>query len=461
MARKRRRRAQALVVLILPMLLLIGWSAAQEPIQEVTIRAWTIGPEVTAYYRAENLVLAGERLNQILEDAGSNVRVRVEADFWTETWDTFRRRVVLTLEGGDPDTAPDIVNASHLDIPQWAETGWIIPLDPYIERYWNGTYQDVHPHLWDSVTFEGQRWAVPQDIEARLVWVRKDHLRSLGWSEQEIDDLPSRVARGEFLLSDLIEVAARMQEEGLVEWGIIHRPSVGPDFFQYIVAFGGEYYDPDSDKLVLQRDVMEKVLGFFHSLAQEHRITPPGMTTWPFPSVHGAIAKGETGFQITGGMWNWTGWQVEQGVTEEYLWENVGWTLIPAGVPEGRPNQLGHPLVYMVTEASKNKDLAALLITLASSVDLNTNHAVEGGKLNIRLSQAAFPTFAESEYLREISLLLPQQIFVPTHPGASLYNSIFYEAIGGVETGAISPSAAVDMMVQRLTRELGDEIDVR
>ncbi|MCL0087150.1 hypothetical protein M1O24_00005, partial [Dehalococcoidia bacterium] len=32
-------------------------------IETVTIRAWTIGPDRPAFYRAENLVLAADRLN--------------------------------------------------------------------------------------------------------------------------------------------------------------------------------------------------------------------------------------------------------------------------------------------------------------------------------------------------------------------------------------------------------------
>ena len=44
-----------------------------------------------------------------------------------------------------------------------------------------------------------------------------------------------------------------MQDAGLVEWRVIHRPTAGPDFFQFIVAYGGEYADPATGKLVLDR----------------------------------------------------------------------------------------------------------------------------------------------------------------------------------------------------------------
>src|SRR5690606_34195721 len=203
-------------------------------------------------------------------------------------------------------------------------------------------------------------------------------------------------------------------------WGVIHRPTAGPDFFQFIVAYGGEYYDPATGKLVLDRDAMLETLRFFHRLTREG-LTPEGMTTWAWPSVHQAIAiDGTAGFQITGGMWNWNEWQRDFGHPEEDLFENVGFFLIPAGRPEGTPNQLGQPQAYMITSASQNKDLAALLIMLASDV-----------------------------------------VFLPSHPGSGFYSTVLYEAIGGVEVGMLTPEMALQQLEMRLRQQLGDDLIVR
>lgn len=48
---------------------MISWGQ-QEQLEIITIRAWTIGPDTPAFYRAENLILAAERLNKWLEDVG-------------------------------------------------------------------------------------------------------------------------------------------------------------------------------------------------------------------------------------------------------------------------------------------------------------------------------------------------------------------------------------------------------
>ena len=94
--------------------------------------------------------------------------------------------------------------------------------------------------------------------------------------------------------------------------------------------------------------------------------------------------------QITGGMWFWAEWQRDFGIPEEDLWENLTWSLIPvAAAKRAARISFGHPLAYMVTSPSHHKDLAFLLITLASEVDLNTRHSLEAAKLAIRRSQTA------------------------------------------------------------------------
>ena len=451
----------ALFAVLTTAVMLLAFSFGVAAQETITIRAWTVGPDTPAFYRAENLITAGERLNHILEVVGADIRVEVDADFWTDEWDSFRRRVILASEEGDPDVVPDILVSSHLDIPVWAGSGWLAPLDEYIQDYWESTYQDFFPHLWESVTFDGKIYGVPQDIEVRMVFYRKDHLKALGWTDEEVADLARKVEEKEFLLSDLQDLAKQMRDAGLVDYPIIHRPTSGPDFFQFVVAYGGEYYDPETNKLVIDREALEATLQFFADNVKEG-LTPSGMTTWPWPAVHRAIAEeGTAGMQITGGMWFWAEWQRDFGIPEEDLWENLTWSLIPAGNEKGRPNQLGHPLAYMVTAPSRHKELAFLLITLASEVDLNTRHSLEAAKLAIRQSQTAFPRFLESEYLAEASKLVPHQIFTAAHPAAGRYATVLHEAIGGVETGQLSPAEAVELIIQRMRQAAGDDIIIR
>ncbi|HIP92662.1 MAG TPA: sugar ABC transporter substrate-binding protein, partial [Thermotoga sp.] len=52
-------------------------------VKTITITAWTVGPDNPSFYRFENLKIAVERLNKILEDSGADIRIKLEGFFNT------------------------------------------------------------------------------------------------------------------------------------------------------------------------------------------------------------------------------------------------------------------------------------------------------------------------------------------------------------------------------------------
>src|SRR5690606_31671519 len=111
--------------------------------------------------------------------------------------------------------------------------------------------------------------------------------------------------------------------------------------------------------------------------------------------------------------------------------------------------------------ASRHKDLAAPPITSASDVDLNPSPSRQGAKLAIRRSQTAFPDFAASTYLAAAATLVPDQIFLPSHPASGFYNTALYEAIGAVEAGLLRPDQALQAPARRPRSPLGNDLIVK
>jgi inositol-phosphate transport system substrate-binding protein len=184
--------------------------------QEIVLKAWTIGPDDPSVYRATNLQIAAERLNAELAQAGAPERVKVEVDFWTGQAQQYGQRVLLAFQSGD---IPDIVLNGHEFIGRYATAGSIRPLDDLLAAH-QAALAEVYPVLWQAVRFNGHIWALPQDTEARLMYVRTDHLRKLGWSAEAIAHLPQRVEQGEFTLFDLVELAQQVKEAGIAPWGL-------------------------------------------------------------------------------------------------------------------------------------------------------------------------------------------------------------------------------------------------
>ena len=89
-----------------------------------------------------------------------------------------------------------------------------------------------------------------------------------------------------------------------------------------------------------------------------------------------------------GGTWNWSDWAVnyvsDRG-GQDFLFDNIGFGLIPAAETGGRPVTLTHPLAYMISSQSENPDLAFRLITAITSDEANTRHAVGSAHLGLHL----------------------------------------------------------------------------
>src|SRR5713101_1469627 len=202
--------------------ILFGWSfficslAVPGLAQEIVLKAWTIGPDDPSVYRATNLHTAAERLNAELVQAGARERVKVDSECWT--------------------------GQEHEYIGRYATAGYIRPLDD-LQAVYQAALADLYPVLWQAVHFRGQIWGLPQDTEARMMYVRTDHLRQLGWSAESIADLPPRVEQGDFTLFDLIELAQQVKEAGIAPWGLYHHPTGGVDVLQIYLAFGGQLVD--------------------------------------------------------------------------------------------------------------------------------------------------------------------------------------------------------------------------
>ena len=318
----------------------------------IEITAWASGSPVDAT-RCQNLIAAAGDLESELAAEGAPVTKIEPSCQYThvEDWSAYLRRFRLAFEAGQ---APSIFTCGHEMIGELAAAGLIVPLDEYYEKYWD-EYElgDIYPALIDACRYQGRIYGFPQDTEARPVFFRKDVLRELGWSEEEIDALPQRVLNGEFTLDDMIAVAKEAVERGLVEWGIYHRPSPGGYFHMITMAYGGILQDPETGKLVLDRAATLRNLEFHARLVQEG-VTPAAMTQTSWRSIHKAVVEGDVLFWF-GGTWHWAEWQRvayhgELGtLPEEYEWENIGFMLVPAPEPGGKPVTQSHPFVYVIT----------------------------------------------------------------------------------------------------------------
>ncbi len=428
--------------------------------KSVRIRVWASGSPVDTT-RVENVVDAIKWLNKMFIEYGINFKLDFEYQFFrTGYFDKFE----VACAAGE---APDII--AMKDLAMLAEGGYVVPLDEYIEKY-KYLVEDYVETLWNSVKYKGKIWALPQDTEARPLYFRKDVLRKLGWSEADIEALPEKIKKGEVTLLDLIKVAKEAMTKGYVEWGFYHRPNFGgTPFIILYYQYGGTLQDPETGKLVLNKTAMEKALGILYKMAVEEGVLPKDMIGTPWREIHVGFVNGKVLFWF-GGTWHWAEWQAVPyheklgAVPEDWLWENIGFALVPAPEPGLKPLTLSSPYLYYVVNQTKcgktewYPELVFIVIALATSASLDARHAVDSGHLPVRTTTLEHPYYKQSKFLQEVSYMLEYTSYEPIHPRWGDYKSIWLEAITKVEKGEMTPKAAVDYMESALKEKLGDQI---
>lgn len=422
--------------------------------EEITIKVWARADRAGPL-RAGNIVEAAKTLNGMLAAAGADKSVSVELiETNAKGFDADALDLLKAHSVGD---TPDIAIAAHEWIGAFVEAGLAANLEDHIAGN-PALYGDIIPSLWDSVSYKGQRYGVPQDSEIRMFFLNNDKLRAMGKSDAYIAELPQKVEAGEFTIFDLCDLAAEAVSSGVAEYGIVHRPNVGPDFQMTMASFGIDVYNDEEAKLQLSKSGLEEFYGWLDHCVKNGAI-PGDMTSWTWSSVHDAF-RSEKSLGKHHGIWN-VGKQIEAFGLEnnaEAYFDKLTWIHAPAAEKGGKPTNLSHPIIYVVAD-TPNKELSAMLVALASQHVPNTNHAVTTNHTPINYGQASMPAFKKDGWaLIAGTPMLEYAQFMPNHPDIGQYNALVYQGIQAVETGEMSPADAVEFVIDEMDTELGDQV---
>lgn len=422
--------------------------------EELTLKLWSRADR-SGPLRAGNIVAAAELLNKQLAATGISTRVKVDVHesnakgYDADALDLFRAFAV--------GKGPDFYVAAHEWVGEFAAAGYAMNMEEHIKAY-PEFYSDIVPVLWESVKYGDERYAVPQDTEVRMFFYNKNMLRKAGKSEAFIEELPGKVERGEFTIWDLSRLAKEVVDKGAAKYGIIHRPNVGPDYLMAFLAFGMKLQDPATAKLRIDKQALRRALDWFAWNA-ENGVTPRNNTAMSWDAVNKAW-YGEEAFAFMYGVWNIGSHQIRNGWPNnaEGYFKKAGFLLTPPAEKGRPPLTLSHPIAYLVNPNSPHKDLAALLVAIASTAYFNTQHAVGSFHIGINYGQASMPAYKGQWALSAATPFLAYTTFMPNHAKFGRYNAILYKGLQGVETGRLTPAEAVDFVVDEMEGELGDDV---
>ena len=422
---------------------------------EVTVDLWSRADR-SGPLRAQHIVDAADTLNRMFAAAGSDTRVKV--NLIETNAQGFDADALDLLKAHSVGQTPDIMVAAHEWIGAFVEAGLAANLEEHIAANpW--FYADVIPGLWESVKYKGERYGVPQDSEIRMMFFNNDILRKMGKSEEFIRGLPQAINSGAFTAFDYCDLAAEAVTSGAAEVGWVHRPNVGPDFQMLMAAFGIDIYNEDEAKLQITASGLERYYGWLKYCVDNGSL-PADITSWSWDSVHGAFREGRALSQFHG-IWNVGAHQKAFGLDpqdQEGFFRQFTWTNAPAGEKGGRPANLSHPIVYVIGEGPE-KEIASMLVALASLPVPNTEHAVTTNHTPITFGQVAMPRFLKDGWALIAGVpLLEYAEYMPNHARIGQYNAITYQGVQAVQTGEMTPTEAAAFVIEELETELGDDV---
>jgi inositol-phosphate transport system substrate-binding protein len=458
---------RGLALFILFAALLVGVGQAQEEVT-ITIRC-VANIEGGEGWRCGNFSEVEEEVEGLL---GLQLNLNLIQD--NKSWADYKSEFLLAAQAGE---APDIVLSGHEDVGSWAPAGYISSLEDLLadvcefgdnsvtcqEDTIFANFDDIVPTLWDSQSWDGRIWAIPQDAEARPIYFSKLLLTDLGWTEEEIESLPERVAAGEFTFEDMLATAEQAVEEGVVEAGkgYYHRPSNGFDWLPYYLGNGGEIMTEEGT-VVFDVDAALAAYELVASFA-ERGVTREDMIGYDWATMYGEVSSAEAVLFYQGGTWQWADWArnyVADRGGSDYLLENIGLMLFPA-MGDGVPLTLTHPLSYMVSSSSEHQDVAIALIAAVTTAEANNRHAVDSFHLGILNSQVETEPYASDPVLSAAHYMLDYTRSAPNTPAYNAWANAYWSGLSAAHTGDRTPQEAVDLAVAQLQNELGDQITIR
>jgi inositol-phosphate transport system substrate-binding protein len=424
---------------------------AQEVVTyELWSRADPSGP-----LRPGNVVKAAERLNAELEAEGADKRVAVEIrESPAAGFDEDALQLLRVFGIGE---GPDMFIQAHEWICAFQEDGFVLKLDEYIDKY-PEHYGTIFPSLWESAKCPDGIYGIPQDAEARMFFYNKKLLREAGLDEAAIEALPERALSGDLTMDGLLDLAKQVVDNTDAEYGILHRPSKGPDYIMVFQSYGNDFVDPSTGNLLLERDKLVDAFGWFERGIEAGVITPNN-TAMEFDAIRAEFYEKENAAFWMYGIWDLGSYAFPTyGLPseEDAFFADWGWIASPPVEQGGSATSLTHPIIYAIAADVQEPDLVVRLLGHASAADLNTDHAVTTTHIGIRPEQLEDPRYAEAWPLARATELLEITKFLPNNPQFGDLNGIIYTAMQGVESGRLSAEEAADFVIDEASANLED-----
>lgn len=148
-------------------------------------------------------------------------------------------RAKITMSTAMGGSEFDVAMISNFETPQWARTGWLLPLSDYMKNTPGYDENDFIPSLRESLSYEGNMYSVPFYGESSFLMYRKDLFEQAGIRvDQNPDYQPTWEQVAQWAQQLKTDDRAGICLRGKPGWGEVLAP-----LDTVINTFGGRWFD--------------------------------------------------------------------------------------------------------------------------------------------------------------------------------------------------------------------------
>lgn len=380
------------------------------------------------------VLAAGERLNEKYAAEGKDLVIKFDTDYQRINWTDYHNNMIFAEKNGE---GADIFSLDS-DINGFVKAGMLLDIsDLMTDDFVDGVFT---PYIVD-----GKAYGMPFDLPTRVIYYNKAALSKIGWTEEEINALPQKIADGSFTWEQFMELCLKVKEEGAATWGMAHRPGAGSDFLDVLTTLGGTYCDENA-KLVFDSSGILRFFEQIYENANVTQITPTNLSQMEWKTINEMVGNGEA-FSYYGPIYSATYVANAVGKSPEEFVQDVGFAIFPKSEYSDTVFCVAAPQGMGINANTKYpeicKDLFRELYS-GDSVDQLAKHADTIFSLSSVKAANEMDAVKNNPILREAGYMADYSISRPTVEGLTTYTTELHKQIGLLELGQTTPEQALE-----------------
>jgi multiple sugar transport system substrate-binding protein len=331
------------------------------------------------------------------ESANPGITIRVEIT----TSDGLPQRVLTALQSGSP---PDIMEVQHGWVNSYAQNGLVLPLDDTIQDQ-----DDYAVEAINTVTWDGQLWAIPYRMETRAVLYNRGDFEAAGLDP----DAPPET------WDELVEAATALTREGKSGFAITGGGEVGNTLtasLPFVWMAGGDIISEDLTTATINQPEAVEGVTFFTDFYKKG--LSPASTLENDNNVNRRLFIAEAISMFLGGQFDLVP------IATENPEIDLGVMMTPH--PEGKPPSgvLGG-WSYVIPSDANNPDEAKLFLQFMNTTE---NQGFFTDTFPVRKSSLELPRF-DDPTLATFAAMLPYARPFPIHPAWVQIGQVYFDGI--------------------------------